>query len=103
MTRKAFDFDFKNLTIKSRSSKGNILTKYKVRKIVQKSMGTSTLGGRKIRNIDKEFYEAGYNFINWDGKDKNGDNIANGVYLYTLKALKNGNTVSRIGKIAKYQ
>ena len=62
-----------------------------------------TLGGRKIRNIDKEFYEAGYNFINWDGKDKYGDNIANGVYLYTLKALKNGNTVSRIGKIAKYQ
>ena len=54
-------------------------------------------------NIDKEFYEAGYNFINWDGKDKYGDNIANGVYLYTLKALKNGNTVSRIGKIAKYQ
>ena len=37
------------------------------------------------------------------GKDKYGDNIANGVYLYTLKALKNGNTVSRIGKIAKYQ
>ena len=62
-----------------------------------------TLGGRKIRNIDREYYEAGYNFINWDGKDKYGDNIANGVYLYSLKAFNDGSKVSKIGKIAKYR
>ena len=44
----SFDFDYSTLSIKGRGSKGNILTKYKVRKITQKSIGDSTLGGRKI-------------------------------------------------------
>ena len=45
---KLFDYDFSNLSIKGRQSKGNILTKYPVRKILRKSIGESTLGGRKI-------------------------------------------------------
>ena len=45
---KVFDFDFGELAIKGRASQGNVLTKYPVRKIVQKSVGASTLGGRKI-------------------------------------------------------
>jgi hypothetical protein len=32
-----------------------------------------------------------------------GDNIANGVYLYSLKAINNGKSISKIGKVAKYQ
>ncbi|MBT7377984.1 MAG: DNA gyrase/topoisomerase IV subunit A, partial [Candidatus Marinimicrobia bacterium] len=45
---KTFDFDFGELAIKGRASKGNILSKHPVRKIVQKSVGDSTLGGRDI-------------------------------------------------------
>ena len=45
---KVFDYDFGELAIKGRSSQGNVLTKYPIRKIVQKSVGSSTLGGRKI-------------------------------------------------------
>jgi topoisomerase IV subunit A len=45
---KQFDFDFAQIGIKNRSAQGNILTKYPVRKIVQKSAGTSTLGGVDI-------------------------------------------------------
>ncbi len=45
---KVFEYDFKSISIKNRSSKGNILTKYLVRKITQKSLGESTLGGRKL-------------------------------------------------------
>ena len=45
---KSFYFDYSTLSIKNRLSKGNILSKYKVRKINQKSIGESTLGGRKI-------------------------------------------------------
>ena len=45
---KVFEYDFKSINIKNRSSKGNILTKYLVRKITQKSLGESTLGGRKL-------------------------------------------------------
>lgn len=42
---KVFDFDFGDLAIKGRGAQGNILSKYPVQKIVQKEVGTSTLGG----------------------------------------------------------
>lgn len=45
---KVFDFDFGDLAIKGRNSQGNVLTKYPIRKVRQKSIGSSTLGGRKI-------------------------------------------------------
>ena len=45
---KFFEYDFSDLSIKSRQSKGNILSKYPIRKVVRKSIGESTLGGRKI-------------------------------------------------------
>ncbi len=45
---KQFDFDFASVLIKNRSAQGNILTKYPVRKITQKSGGVSTLGGVDI-------------------------------------------------------
>ncbi|GAB2554092.1 DNA gyrase/topoisomerase IV subunit A [Spirosoma areae] len=45
---KQFDFDFAAIAIKNRSAQGNILTKYSVRKLTQKSGGVSTLGGVDI-------------------------------------------------------
>ncbi|MBK7442780.1 MAG: DNA gyrase/topoisomerase IV subunit A [Bacteroidetes bacterium] len=45
---KIFDFDFGELAVKGRSSMGNTITKYGLRKVVQKEKGTSTLGGRKL-------------------------------------------------------
>lgn len=45
---KLFDFDFSTLAIKGRSSQGNILTKYPVRKITLKEAGKSTLGAKKV-------------------------------------------------------
>jgi len=44
---KVFEFDFADLTIKGRSSQGNIVTKYPVRKVVQVSVGKSSLGAIK--------------------------------------------------------
>lgn len=45
---KQFDYDFAKLAIKGRESMGNVLTKYPVRKVTQKSAGVSTLGGVEI-------------------------------------------------------
>ncbi|MGM0649905.1 MAG: DNA gyrase/topoisomerase IV subunit A [Bacteroidota bacterium] len=42
------EFDFQDIDIKGRQSKGNILTKHDVHKINIKQKGVSTLGGRKI-------------------------------------------------------
>ena len=46
--KKIFDFDFGDLAIKSRGVKGNIVSKYRIRKVAQKEVGESTLGGRDI-------------------------------------------------------
>ena len=43
-----FDLDFALQAIKGRSSMGNIVTKYPIKKIMLKSKGISTLAGRKI-------------------------------------------------------
>ncbi len=45
---KDFDFDFAELAIKGRSSAGNIVTRYPVRKITLKEAGKSTLGALKV-------------------------------------------------------
>ncbi len=46
--KKKFDFDFSEIAIKGRGAKGNIVTKYPVRKIQQIEVGKSTLGAIKI-------------------------------------------------------
>ena len=46
--KKVFDFDFADLAIKGRSSQGNVVTKYPVRKITQLSVGKSSLGAMQI-------------------------------------------------------
>ena len=43
-----FDFDFAELAIKGRNSIGNIISRFPVKKIVQKEKGVSTLGARMI-------------------------------------------------------
>ncbi|MBD2716821.1 DNA gyrase/topoisomerase IV subunit A [Hymenobacter sp. BT646] len=45
---KQFDFDFAELSIKGKGSMGNIVTKQPIKKITQKSLGDSTLGGREM-------------------------------------------------------
>lgn len=43
-----FDIDFSNLAVKGRASKGNLVTKYAIKKIELKEEGVSTLAPRKI-------------------------------------------------------
>ena len=50
-----FEFDFGQMSIKGKSSMGNILTKNAVHKITLKEKGLSTLGGRKIWFDDSVF------------------------------------------------
>ncbi len=45
---KFFDFDFGEISIKGRTSQGNILTKYPVKKVLLKEVGQSTLGALKL-------------------------------------------------------
>ncbi len=45
-----------------------------------------TISGRLVRRLPERLCGFGYSQIEWDGKDKEGGRLANGVYLYKLDA-----------------
>ncbi len=61
-----------------------------------------TIAGRLVRNIVKHSSELNYDFnrIFWDGRDEDGDLLANGVYLYKVIMEKGGKTIDVTQKLA---
>jgi hypothetical protein len=60
-----------------------------------------TVGGRLIRTIDGIPGQIGPNQIYWDGRDQEGDELANGVYLYRIHATSEayrGDKAEAIGR-----
>lgn len=43
-----------------------------------------TIGGRKIRTLTPSTLRTGINFVPWDGRDENGNEVANGSYPYRV-------------------
>ena len=56
-----------------------------------------TIAGRLIKQIEKNSGQLGYDFnkIEWDGRDADGDKIANGTYLYKV-IIKRGDKSQNI-------
>jgi topoisomerase-4 subunit A len=88
-----FDEDFAVIAIKGRSSMGNQVTKYPVKKIVLKSKGVSTLAGRKIwydENLKRLNADNRGRYLGeFDGEDKILTVVANGTYELTSFDLNN--------------
>ncbi len=74
MKKTHFDFDFKDLAIKGRTSQGNILSKTSIRNIVKREEGVSTLGAldvwydETVRRLNTE--ERGVHLGAFKGDDK---------------------------------
>jgi hypothetical protein len=49
-----------------------------------------TLNGRRIKTLREQFASAGPGIIQWDGRDDQGDQIANGTYLFVLRGRWEG-------------
>lgn len=62
-----------------------------------------TVSGRLIKELNKSNITDKFVSIPWDGKDTDGDIIANGTYLYKIiiKSEAGGYSKSTIGKLAK--
>ncbi|MFD2999245.1 DNA gyrase/topoisomerase IV subunit A [Pontibacter toksunensis] len=103
---KVLDYDFAELMIKGKGSNGNIVTKYPVKKVVQKSLGESTLGGREI------FYDEVIGRLNTEGRGRylgsfnTEDTILvvyeDGSYELTSFDLANHYTVEKIKVLQKF-
>ena len=62
-----------------------------------------SLGGKKIFSVEKVNAPRGFNIINWNGKNIFGDFLANGVYIYHIKATTENEKTSSLGRIAKFK
>ncbi len=61
-----------------------------------------TVAGRLVKEIDKNASELNYDFnkIYWDGRDQDGDQLANGVYFYKITLIKGDKKDNIIQKMA---
>jgi hypothetical protein len=61
-----------------------------------------TVAGRLIRRISypASSMRVGYNALKWDGRDEDGDELANGVYFYKIIAKFTDETFENIGRLA---
>ncbi len=88
-----FEFDFASLAIKNRGSMGNIVTKNPIQRIMLKSAGVSTIGGKEM------WFDWDVNRLNEDGRGEllgeftGNENILaifkNGTYFTTNLDLSN--------------
>jgi len=58
-----------------------------------------TVAGRLIHKIEKPHLGAGFQQIFWNGRDKDGDSLANGVYLYKVIVTAQGKQKEKIEKL----
>ena len=102
----SFDRDFRNVAIKGRASRGNLVTKYDVLRVQMKSRGGSTLGGRRV------WFDADVGRINFDehgeylGEFQSDDHILvilpNGRY-YLTDVDTNNHYEQQILRIEQYE
>ncbi|MFA6980246.1 MAG: C25 family cysteine peptidase [Ignavibacteriaceae bacterium] len=64
-----------------------------------------TIAGRLIKEIKLPSgdFSVGFNKILWDGKDQDGDRIANGLYLYKVLAKYDDKTITTTQKLVKME
>ncbi len=103
---KQFDYDFAEVGIKGRAAQGNILTKYPVRKITQKTAGTSTLGGvdiwydNHLGRLNRD--ERGNLLGNFDAKDSILVVYTDGQYELTSFDLTNRYEPTDVALLMKF-
>ena len=61
-----------------------------------------TITGKKINTL-KSFVSKGFNKINWNGRDKHGDKLANNTYFYIIKATANEKSVTKKEKVIIFE
>ncbi|MGB0886329.1 MAG: DNA gyrase/topoisomerase IV subunit A [Chitinophagales bacterium] len=103
--QKQFLYDFADLAIKGRNSAGNVISKYTIRKVEQKEVGASTLGGVNIwidevnGRLNKD--ERGKHLGEFDTGDQILVIYNNGEYEQTNFDLSNHFDMKAIAEICK--
>lgn len=72
---------------------------FKIRQAADVAIKVFTVAGRLIKTLEAKSLAAGYNQVRWDGRDGDGDPLANGVYLYKVVAKNPGGEASVFGRL----
>ncbi|MBI4725648.1 carboxypeptidase regulatory-like domain-containing protein [candidate division TA06 bacterium] len=59
---------------------------YQIAKSGIVSLKVYNAAGQLVRILDEGYRISGEHSVNWDGRDKSGKNVSNGVYIYRLQA-----------------
>ena len=72
-----------------------------------------TVSGRLVREMKPGAFlvpagavaplDAGTHLLQWDGRDGDGDPLANGVYLFKLTVRAGSNTLEKMGRMIKVE
>ncbi len=60
-----------------------------------------SVAGRQLKELTATNVGIGFNSIVWDGRDNDGNELANGVYLYKIKAKFENEVNSQVHKLVK--
>lgn len=64
------------------------------------SISIYTISGRRIRQLENAPTKRGYNEVMWDGRNEEGDPLANGTYISKIHAISNDHETQAVGRIA---
>ena len=64
------------------------------------SISVYSKAGRRVRVLKDVSAGEGYNEAMWDGRDENGTMLANGVYLYQIRAVADNEQTEALGRLA---
>ena len=76
---------------------------FELTKDAKVSINIYTISGRKVKSFIERDQKIGFNRITWNGRDEYGNLLANGVYLYKIKAEINNQKINHIGRLAIYR
>ena len=76
---------------------------FELTKDAKVSISIYTISGRKVKSIVDLDQKLGFNRISWNGRDEYGSLLANGVYIYKVKAEINNQKINHIGRLAIYR
>jgi hypothetical protein len=81
---------------------GDTEISFSVNMDAQMSASVYTISGRKIKALEKDKAITGGNVeTTWNGRDENGNEAANGIYLYKVTVVKGAIKKEAIGKMIK--
>ena len=66
------------------------------------SLVVYNIKGEKVRTLVEKEKSAGFHSVLWDGRDEDGNEVANGVYYYKVRLKREGRKdIVEIGKMMK--